>query len=132
MEKKHLQLVLSLIFVHLILGFKTIKLIAMKGIEQFTDIIAMAIGMAGALMKGLKKKLKIKTILITMSVAGILSYSLLGLLEIFYHDWTPRLIIFVSFVVGSCLFLGWSRLRGLVAVCRVVCLLVGGWSVWLV
>tara|TARA_R110000823_G_scaffold288435_1_gene406590 strand:+ start:609 stop:917 length:309 start_codon:yes stop_codon:yes gene_type:complete len=72
----------------------------MKGIEQFTDIIAMAIGMAGALMKGLKKKLKIKTILITMSVAGILSYSLLGLLEIFYHDWTPRLIIFVSFVVG--------------------------------
>ena len=100
MEKKHLQLVLSLIFVHLILGFKTIKLIAMKGIEQFTDIIAMAIGMAGALMKGLKKKLKIKTILITMSVAGILSYSLLGLLEIFYHDWTPRLIIFVSFVVG--------------------------------
>mgnify|MGYP003653367139 CR=1 FL=1 len=100
MEKLHLQLLLLLIFVHLILGFKTIKLIAMKGIEQFTDIIAMAIGMAGALMKGLKKKLKIKTILITMSVAGILSYSLLGLLEIFYHDWTPRLIIFVSFVVG--------------------------------
>ena len=72
----------------------------MKGLEGFTDIIAMGIGMAGALMKGLKKKLKLRSILITMVIAGILSFSLLGLLEIFYHDWTPRLVIFVSFVVG--------------------------------
>ena len=72
----------------------------MKGLEEFTDIIAMAIGMAGALMKGVKKRLKIQTIIITMVVAGILSYSLLGVLELVYHDFTPRLVILVSFVVG--------------------------------
>ena len=60
----------------------------------------MAIGMVGALMKGLKKRLKLQTILITMVVAGILSFSLMGLLEIFYHEFTPRLVILVSFLVG--------------------------------
>lgn len=72
----------------------------MKGLEEFTDLIAMGIGMAGALMKGIKKRLKIQTIIITMVVAGILSYSLLGVLELFYHEFTPRLVILVSFVVG--------------------------------
>jgi len=72
----------------------------MKGMEQFTDIIAMAIGMVGAMMKGLKKRLKLKTVVITMVIAGILSYSLLGVLEIFYNDLTPRLVILASFVVG--------------------------------
>lgn len=72
----------------------------MKGLEGFTDLIAMGIGMVGALMKGLKKKLNIQTILITMCIAGILSFSLLGVLELFYHELTPRLIILVSFFVG--------------------------------
>jgi len=69
----------------------------MKGFEQFTDIIAMGIGMTGALMKGMKKRLKIKSILIGMVVAGILSFSLI---ELFYEELTPKLIILVSFVVG--------------------------------
>lgn len=72
----------------------------MKGLEGFTDLIAMGIGMAGALMKGLKKRLKLQTIIITMVVAGILSFSLLGLLELVYNDLTPRLVILVSFLVG--------------------------------
>ena len=72
----------------------------MKGLEGFTDLIAMAIGMAGALMKGLKKGLKIQTIVITMCVAGILSFSLIGVVELFYDDLSPRLLIFLSFVLG--------------------------------
>jgi len=72
----------------------------MKGFEQFTDLIAMAIGMAGALMKGLKKRLKLQTILIGMVIAGILSFSLIGVVEIFYKDLSPKLIILISFVVG--------------------------------
>jgi hypothetical protein len=72
----------------------------MKGFEQFTDIIAMGIGMTGALMKGMKKRLKIKSILIGMVVAGILSFSLIGVIELFYEELTPKLIILVSFVVG--------------------------------
>ena len=72
----------------------------MKGLEQFTDIFAMLIGMTGALMKGLKKRLKIKSILIGMVVAGILSFSLIGVIEMFYKDLGPKVIILVSFVVG--------------------------------
>lgn len=72
----------------------------MKGLEQFTDLITMAIGMTGALLKGLKKRVKLQGILTGMIVAGILSYSLIGVIEIFYNDLTPKLIILVSFVVG--------------------------------
>ncbi len=72
----------------------------MKGLEQFTDLMAMAIGMTGALLKGLKKRIKLQGILTGMVIAGILSYSLIGVLEIFYNDLTPKLIILVSFVVG--------------------------------
>ena len=60
----------------------------------------MSIGMIGALMKGLKKRLKIKSIFIGMVVAGILSFSLIGLIEIFYKELSPKLIILVSFIVG--------------------------------
>lgn len=72
----------------------------MKGLEQFTDLIAMSIGMIGALMKGIKKRLKLQTILVGMVVAGILSFSLIGVIEIFYQELTPKLTILVSFVVG--------------------------------
>jgi xanthine/uracil permease len=72
----------------------------MKGLEQFTDLLAMAIGMTGALMKGLKKRMKMQSILIACVVAGILSFSLIGVIELFYNDLTPRLTILVAFVVG--------------------------------
>jgi len=72
----------------------------MKGLEQFTDILAMAIGMSGALMKGLKKRMKMQSIMIAMVVAGILSFSLIGVIELFYHEMTPRLTILLAFVVG--------------------------------
>ncbi len=72
----------------------------MKGLEGFTDIFAMAIGMVGALMKGIKKKLRYQSILIGVVVAGILSFSLIGVIEIFYTDLNPKIIIGISFVVG--------------------------------
>ena len=72
----------------------------MKGLEGFTDLFAMAIGMVGALMKGLKKKLRYQTILIGVIVAGILSFSLIGVIEIFYQDLSPKIIIGISFIVG--------------------------------
>jgi hypothetical protein len=68
----------------------------MKGLEQFTDLLAMAIGMTGALMKGLKKRMKMQSILIACVVAGILSFSLIGVIELFYNDLTPRLTILVA------------------------------------
>lgn len=72
----------------------------MKGLEEFTDLFAMAVGMVGSLMKGLKKRLKIQTVFIGMVIAGILSFSLIGVVEIFYQDLSPKLIILISFIVG--------------------------------
>lgn len=60
----------------------------------------MGIGMTGALMKGLKKRMRMQSILIACVVAGILSFSLIGVIELFYQDLTPRLTILVAFVVG--------------------------------
>lgn len=72
----------------------------MNGVENFTDLIAVLVGMIGAMAKGMKKRAKAKTIFIGMTIAGILSYSLIGVVEIFYDELTPRLVILVSFVVG--------------------------------
>ena len=72
----------------------------MKGLEQFTDLFAMGIGMVGALAKSIKKKLKISAIFTSVIVAGILSYSLIGVVEIWYEELTPKLVIGISFVVG--------------------------------
>ena len=47
-----------------------------------------------------KKKLKYQSILIGVVVAGILSFSLIGVIEIFYTDLNPKIIIGISFVVG--------------------------------
>ena len=43
----------------------------MNGVENFTDLIAIAVGMVGSMAKGIKKRLKIQTIAIGMIVAGI-------------------------------------------------------------
>jgi preprotein translocase subunit Sec61beta len=44
--------------------------------------------------------MKMQSILIACVVAGILSFSLVGVIELFYQDLTPRLVILVAFVVG--------------------------------
>lgn len=68
--------------------------------ESFGDLMAMGIGMLGAFLKGLKKKLKAPTIILACVIAGILTYSVTGVIEIFYHDATPKIVILISFVVG--------------------------------
>lgn len=68
--------------------------------EQFSDVIAIAIGMLGALIKGLKQRVKLKTLITSMIIAGILTFGITGFIEIFYHELTPKLVILISFVVG--------------------------------
>ncbi len=72
----------------------------MKGMENFSDLIAMGIGMFGAFLKGLKKKLKTPTIILAMTIAGVLTYSVTGVIELFYHDAPPKIVILISFIVG--------------------------------
>lgn len=69
-------------------------------INELGDFLAIAVGIVGALLKGVKNKLKPITVVLACIVAGILSYSMLGLVEIFYHDLNPKLVILISFVTG--------------------------------
>jgi hypothetical protein len=69
-------------------------------LHNLTDLFSMLIGVVGALLKGIKSKLSVITIILSCIVAGILSYASIGLIEIFYTDLSPKLVIFISFCVG--------------------------------
>jgi uncharacterized membrane protein YeaQ/YmgE (transglycosylase-associated protein family) len=72
----------------------------MKGFNEYGDLIAMSIGTVGAFLKGLKQKLKFQSLMIACLVAGILTYGATGVIEFFYNDLPPKLIILISFAVG--------------------------------
>ncbi len=69
-------------------------------LNQLADILSVTIGFVGALIKGIKNKLKPVTIILACLVAGILSYASIGVIEMFYTDLSPKVIIFISFCVG--------------------------------
>ena len=72
----------------------------MKGIEQFLDLISMGVGMVGAMLKGIKRKFRFATIVLSMVIAGILTYSVTGLVAYFYADVNPKVIVLISFCIG--------------------------------
>lgn len=65
-----------------------------------TDLWAVGVGIMASLMKGLKNKLDTKTLIIALFIGAILSYGTLGLLDLFFSDLQPRVIMLVSFAVG--------------------------------
>jgi hypothetical protein len=72
----------------------------MKWNGDLGDLMAVGIGMAGALLKGIKSKLNSSTVVIGCIVAGILTYSATGIIEMYYDELSPKIIILVSFSVG--------------------------------
>jgi hypothetical protein len=72
----------------------------MKWNGDYSDLMAVGIGVAGALLKGLKSRLNKMTVLIGCIVAGILTYSATGIIEMYYSSLSPKIIILVSFSVG--------------------------------
>jgi hypothetical protein len=72
----------------------------MKWNGDLGDLMAVGIGMAGALLKGIKAKLNSSTVVIGCIVAGILTYSATGIIEMYYDELSPKIIILVSFSVG--------------------------------
>ena len=72
----------------------------MKGLEQFLDGISMAVGMVGAMLKGIKRKFRFTTIVLSMVIAGILTYSVTGTVAYFYADVNPKVIVLISFCIG--------------------------------
>ena len=72
----------------------------MKGLEQFLDGISLAVGMVGAMLKGIKRKFRFTTIVLSMVIAGILTYSVTGTVAYFYADVNPKVIVLISFCIG--------------------------------
>ena len=72
----------------------------MRGLEQFLDLISMAVGLVGAMLKGIKRKFRFATIVLSMVIAGILTYSVTGLVAYFYSDVNPKVIVLISFCIG--------------------------------
>lgn len=72
----------------------------MKGLEQFLDFISMGVGMVGAMLKGIKRKFRFATIILSMVIAGILTYSITGLVAYLYADVNPKVIVLISFCIG--------------------------------
>jgi hypothetical protein len=72
----------------------------MKHLEHLTDLFSIGFGMFGAFSKGLKNKLPRRSILISICIAGVLSYGTIGIIALFYDQLTPKLTILASFCVG--------------------------------
>jgi CHASE2 domain-containing sensor protein len=72
----------------------------MKGLESWMDLLSIGVGMIGAMLKGIKRRLRIGTIVLSMTIAGILTYSVTGLVAYFYADLNPKVIVLISFCIG--------------------------------
>lgn len=72
----------------------------MKHMENWMDLVSMSIGIIGALLKGIKKRFTKPTIFLGMMIAGILTFSFIGLVEMFFNDLSPKVLILISFCIG--------------------------------
>ena len=64
------------------------------------DITSLIVGLTASIMKGLKKRLKLRTLIIAGISGGLLSYGSIGLLEMFLDKFDERTVILCSFIVG--------------------------------
>lgn len=64
------------------------------------DLYSVGVGIMAAIMKGIKHRLDMRTFILGIVIAAILSYLTIGLLDWFVSDLPPRVVILVSFCVG--------------------------------
>ncbi|CAB4153067.1 hypothetical protein UFOVP611_45 [uncultured Caudovirales phage] len=72
----------------------------MKNFEQLGDLLALGVGILGAFLKGVKNKLKLPSILLGCLVAGVLTFSIIGVIEFYYSTLPPKFVVLISFTVG--------------------------------
>ena len=51
-------------------------------------------------MKGLKRKLKAQQLIIALITGGVLAWGTLGIIDMFFGELEPKVIMLVSFAVG--------------------------------
>ena len=69
-------------------------------LNDFTDLISIGIGITGAMLKGIKKKIGMKNTLIQMLVGGILAFGTIGIIDQFFSHLNEKIVIVISFAVG--------------------------------
>ena len=68
--------------------------------KENTDLFSLGVGLIASLMKGIKKKLKMRPLIIAGVSGAILSWGTLGVLEFFMHNMDMKIVILTSFIVG--------------------------------
>lgn len=68
--------------------------------ENYTDLLGIIVGMMGALLKALKKRLKLISTILVMITAGILCYTLIGVVQLYYGELPEKASLLIAFVVG--------------------------------
>lgn len=64
------------------------------------DLWTVLVGVLASLLKALKNKLTSRETIIAAIVGGLLAFGTLGLMDIFFSDLEPRVIMLVAFTVG--------------------------------
>lgn len=68
--------------------------------SEFTDLIAIGIGVLGSFTKGVKKKIGMKNTFLGMLIGGVLAYGTIGVIDQFFSHLNERVVIVISFAVG--------------------------------
>ena len=72
----------------------------MNDLGQYSDLWAVSVGVLGSFLKGLKKKLKMRTMIIQVFVGGILAYGTIGVIDTFFSGLDSKIVIVISFAIG--------------------------------
>jgi hypothetical protein len=64
------------------------------------DVISAFAGACAALLKGIKHRLNMRQIAISLIIASILAWGTIGILQYFFASTDPKITILVSFSVG--------------------------------
>jgi hypothetical protein len=67
---------------------------------QYSDLWAVSVGVLGSFLKGLKKRLKMRTMIIQVIVGGILAYGTIGVIDTFFSGLDSKIVIVISFAIG--------------------------------
>jgi len=69
-------------------------------IKDNTDLWAVLVGTIASLMKGIKRKLNGQQLIIALITGGVLAWGTLGVIDMFFGQLEPKVIMLVSFAVG--------------------------------
>lgn len=64
------------------------------------DVYSAFAGAVAALLKGIKHRLSMRQVILSLVIASILSWSTIGVLQYFFSSTDPKITILVSFSVG--------------------------------